>query len=127
MPAIEPDKLSAATLVVIERFNAAFNRQDVAGVMACMTEDCIFESTFPAPDGQRYEGQAAVKAFWEELFRSPTHFEWEESFATGDRAVVRWLYRWADDQEGQPGHIRGVDIFRVRDGKVAEKLSYVKG
>ncbi|MBS1243923.1 MAG: hypothetical protein H6R41_460, partial [Deltaproteobacteria bacterium] len=24
-------------------------------------------------------------------------------------------------------HIRGVDVFRVRDGKVAEKLSYVKG
>jgi hypothetical protein len=23
--------------------------------------------------------------------------------------------------------IRGVDIFKVRDGKVADKLSYVKG
>jgi hypothetical protein len=25
------------------------------------------------------------------------------------------------------GHVRGVDVFRVRGGKVAEKLSYVKG
>ena len=25
------------------------------------------------------------------------------------------------------GSIRGVDVFRVQDGKVAEKLSYVKG
>ena len=25
------------------------------------------------------------------------------------------------------GSVRGVDIFRVQDGKVAEKLSYVKG
>jgi hypothetical protein len=33
---------------------------------------------------------------------------------------------WADGN-GQPGHVRGVDLFRVRDGKVAEKLSYVKG
>jgi hypothetical protein len=31
-----------------------------------------------------------------------------------------------DDKEG-PGSVRGVDVFRVRDGKVAEKLSYVKG
>jgi hypothetical protein len=31
------------------------------------------------------------------------------------------------DSEGQQGHVRGVDIFRMRDGKVAKKLSYVKG
>jgi len=30
-------------------------------------------------------------------------------------------------KDGAPVHIRGVDLFRVRDGKVAEKLSYVKG
>ena len=35
------------------------------------------------------------------------------------------IYRWMRD--GQEGHVRGVDVFRVRDGKVAEKLSYVKG
>jgi hypothetical protein len=36
------------------------------------------------------------------------------------------LYRWMDG-DGKSGHIRGVDVFRVRDGKVAEKFSYVKG
>jgi len=30
-------------------------------------------------------------------------------------------------KDGQPWHLRGVDVFRVRDGKVAEKLAYVKG
>jgi hypothetical protein len=25
------------------------------------------------------------------------------------------------------GHIRGIDLFKVRDGKVSEKLCYVKG
>jgi hypothetical protein len=35
--------------------------------------------------------------------------------------VSRWRYSWSD------GHIRGADLFRVRDGLVAEKLSYVKG
>lgn len=39
---------------------------------------------------------------------------------------MRWLYRWVD-REGKEGHVRGVDLFRVRDGKVAEKFSYVKG
>jgi ketosteroid isomerase-like protein len=30
-------------------------------------------------------------------------------------------------REGKPWHLRGIDVFRVRDGRVAEKLSYVKG
>ncbi len=47
-------------------------------------------------------------------------------FVAEDRATVRWIYSWTDST-GNAGHIRGVDVFRVRDGKVAEKLSYVKG
>jgi hypothetical protein len=39
----------------------------------------------------------------------------------GDRAFVRWRYMWGD------GHVRGVDVMRVRDGRVAESLAYVKG
>ena len=95
--------------------------------MGCMTADCVFENTRPAPDGTRVAGQAAVRAFWEDFFtRSPqAQFETEDVFSAGDRCVVQWIYRWVRD--GQVGHVRGVDLFRVRDGKVAEKLSYVKG
>ena len=46
----------------------------------------------------------------------------EDSFVAGDdRLVQQWRYDWAD------GHIRGIDVFVVRDGLVAEKLAYVKG
>lgn len=96
--------------------------------MEMMTEDCIFESTLPPPDGDRLEGAEAVRAFWDRFFSSsPTvSFETEDEFGCGDRYVVRWIYRWTND-DGSPGHVRGVDVFRVRDGKVAEKLSCVKG
>ena len=111
------------TLATIERFNVAFNAHDVDAVMALMTDDVVFENTSPPPDGERHEGQAAVRAFWETFFAgSPrAHFAAEDTFAAGDRCTVRWRYSWGD------GSIRGVDVFRVRDGKVAEKLSYVKG
>ena len=46
--------------------------------------------------------------------------------ADGERGVVRWRYQWVD-ADGAAGHVRGVDIFRFRDGKITEKLSYVKG
>ena len=112
---------------VVQRFNEAFNRHDVDAVMALMTDDCVFENTRPRPDGERYEGQAAIRAFWEQFFaRSPeAHFHAEEVFAAEDRCVVRWDYTWVRD--GERGHVRGVDLFKVRDGRVAEKLSYVKG
>jgi ketosteroid isomerase-like protein len=123
------DELSASTLETVLRFHEATNRHDVDGMMALMTDDVVFENTLPPPDGERHEGQAAVRAAWEELFRSAPSavFEIEEAFAAGDRCVLRWLYRWAEDRPGQAGHVRGVDVFRVRDGMAAEKLSYVKG
>jgi ketosteroid isomerase-like protein len=119
----QQDTVTAETLAVIDRFNAAFNQHDVDAVMALMTDDVVFENTSPAPDGTRYEGQADVRRFWEEFFQSsPTDaFTTEEVFAAGDRCTVRWVFRWGD------GHVRGVDVFRVRDGKVSEKLAYVKG
>jgi hypothetical protein len=40
--------------------------------------------------------------------------------------VLRWRFTWSEP-DGSPGHVRGVDVLRMRDGKVAEKLSYVKG
>lgn len=96
--------------------------------MALMTEDCVFENTYPPPDGACLEGAAAVRAYWHELFQqSPhAHFAVEDVFACAERAVLRWRYSWLA-ADGSAGHVRGVDIFRVRDGKVAEKLSYVKG
>ena len=111
-----PDR---ATLRAIEHFNAAFNDHDVDAVMAAMTDDCVFENTSPFPDGERITGQADVRAFWTEFFdRSPAaYFAAEETFACGDRAVVRWRYTWMN-ADGSPGHIRGVDIFRVQDGRI---------
>ncbi len=122
------DRLTATTTDTIERFNDALNRHDVDAVMALMTEDCVFENTSPQPDGERYEGQSAVRAFWEQMLRaSPkARFETEELFAHGDRCTARWCYFYSG-VDGTSGHIRGVDVFRVRDGKVAEKLAYVKG
>jgi ketosteroid isomerase-like protein len=122
------DPETTATLEAARRFLDAFRRHDADGVMAAMVDDCVFENTWPAPDGERHVGQAAVRRFWEQFFREnpSAAFETEEIFAAGPRCVVRWVYRWRN-ADGSAGHVRGVDVLRVRDGKVVEKLSYVKG
>jgi ketosteroid isomerase-like protein len=116
------------TIEIVRAFNAALNAGDVAAMLAWLTSDTVFENTNPPPDGKRYAGQAAVGAFWEEFFRSARgqRIEEEEIFAAGERCVMRWTYHW-QDEAGGPGHIRGVDVYTVRGGLIAEKLSYVKG
>jgi ketosteroid isomerase-like protein len=122
------DLQSEATLAAVHRFNQAFFSQDIEATVAAVTDDCVFENTYPAPDGTRYEGKEAVWAAFDEFFRSSPNAQFiiEEIVALGDRCAVRWLYQWRE-AGGRAGHVRGIDLFRVRDGLVSEKLSYVKG
>ena len=110
------------------KFNEAFNRHDVAGMMQLMSDNCIFEDTTPSPDGTIYSGKEAVTQFWHDFFRqsSQPHIEIEEIFGMGFRCIMRWRYEWID-AAGEKGHVRGVDIFKLKDGLISEKLSYVKG
>lgn len=116
-----------ATRAAIDHFNEAFNRHDADALAGCLTEDTVFEDTSPAPDGRRIDGKTAVVEFWRAWFarNADAHFDAEEIIVSGNRAVVPWVYRKM--RNGQPWHLRGVDIFTVRDGKVAAKLAYVKG
>jgi ketosteroid isomerase-like protein len=122
----------SATLTAVTAFNDAFNRHDVDAVMATVTADCVFESTTP-PEGVRFSGADAVRTAFTDFFASsPTaRFETEEAIVAGDRCVVRWRYTWGDGstpgRDADSGSVRGVDVLTVRDGKVAEKLAYVKG
>jgi ketosteroid isomerase-like protein len=116
-----------ATRATIDSFNAAFNRHDADGLAALLTEDTVFEDTSPAPDGRRIQGKAAVVEFWRAWFarNADARFEAEDVIVSGNRATVLWDYHKM--RNGQPWHLRGVDVFTVRDGKVAAKLAYVKG
>ena len=115
------DDETRATIEAVRRLDAAFDRGDVDAFMAAMTDDCVWESFTPAPDRHRHEGQAAVRQAMAGFLGSSPVFDGEEMIACGDRATVRWSCRRAG------GHVRGVDVVRVRDGKVAEIPSYVKG
>ena len=112
----------AAAAEVVDRFNAAWNDHDLAAAIALTSEDCVFEATSPAPDGQRSAGHEALRAAWQPIFDDVTsHFTVEDSFTAGSRVVQRWQYDWAG------GHVRGVDVITVSGDKVTEKLAYVKG
>jgi ketosteroid isomerase-like protein len=107
---------------LIGAFNDAWNGHDLARALDLCMADVVFESTNPAPDGRRFAGRDEVREAWRPVFEQlEGRFDVEELTVSGDLVVQRWRYDWGT------GHVRGVDVIRVRDGRVAEKLSYVKG
>jgi ketosteroid isomerase-like protein len=107
---------------VVTSFMAAWIDHDLDAALALISDGCVFEATGPAPDGATYAGREAIREAWAPIFADEaSRFHVEETFSAGDRVVQRWSYSWGD------GHIRGVDVLTVSDGKIVAKLSYVKG
>jgi len=119
-------KIETAMRAALDYYQA-FNQHDVGAMTQVMTDDCVFESSGPAPDGVVCSGKEEIARFWQNFFReSPqAQIELEEVFGFGRRCVARWRYGWLD-AAGETGNIRGVDIFRVRDDFICETFSYVK-
>jgi ketosteroid isomerase-like protein len=114
--------MSNETRDVIERFHDALNSHDIDALAPLVHEECVFETTDP-PGGTRHVDRDAVLQACQMFFdQSPqARFEMEEMVTVDDRALVLWRYDWTG------GHVRGVDVVRVRDGTVAETFAYVKG
>ena len=107
---------------IMRRFNQAFLEHDPAILEDLVATDCVMESIQPAPDGTRYEGYDSCLAFWQALAADPVaYFNVEETVAMGDRAVIRWRFNFGDG-----GSVRGVNLMRVRDGRIVEALGYSK-
>ncbi|MEU0565460.1 nuclear transport factor 2 family protein [Nonomuraea sp. NPDC005983] len=112
------------TTDVITRFNQAFVDHDPAAFTGLIGDDCVMEAVQPAPDGARYEGREACLAFWQAIAEDrTTQFEPEDVQVAGERATIRWRYRFGD---GPADSVRGVNLMHVRDGLIVEALGYSK-
>jgi hypothetical protein len=117
------DSRTAATTDLMHRFNQVFQRHDATTLSSMIAEDCVIEKINPAPDGGRCVGRDACVALWTEIATAPgTRFDLEETYAMGDRAIIRWRF-WSNEATS----IRGVNLMRVRNGLIVEALGYVKG
>jgi hypothetical protein len=108
-------------IAVVSAFGNACNAHELEAALSLCADDIVFDGTTP-PDGLRVVGHDALRQVWMPIFADPaTHMEVEDTFAVGDRVTQRCCYSWEN------GHVRAVDIYRVVDRKITEKLSYVKG
>ena len=118
------ERLTRETEAVMRQFHDAFDRHDPAAFVELIADDCVIENTTPAPNGSLHVGKQACLAVWQGLATAAhTGFSREEVWAVGERVIVRWRYRWGDEETQS---VRGVNLVRVRDGRVVEAMGYVK-
>ena len=112
----------------LQAFADAFNRHDADAIMAFMTEDCVFDaSAGPHVCGTRYEGQAAVRAAFVDVWTTFPDAHWGDArhFVSGDRGVSEWTFT-GTRSDGARVEVHGCDLFRFRDGLIEVKNSFRK-
>ena len=115
------------TVRVALEFNEAFNRHDLAGMMKLISDNCVFESV-DGPDGKVFTGKEEIAEFWQAyMSKKPgLQIHGEDVFGLGFRTIFRWRAEW-ENAEGEKRHVRGVDIFHVKNGLIEKQYAYAKG
>jgi len=106
---------------LIERYDDAWNRQDIEAIDALHHDDIVFENHTA---GERAEGRAAVREHIAQIFRTnPTlRFRGRSLRVGADFAVSEWTATVTRD--GGTLEWDGVDVFPLRDGLIARKDVY---
>lgn len=113
---------------LLEKLFAAFNRHDGSAVMACMTEDIVFDAA-AGPDvcGRRIRGTDDVRAAFEGTWTVMPDVSWQcirhEVF--GDRGISEWIFR-ATAADGRRIEAEGCDLFVFRGDKICSKRAFRK-
>jgi steroid delta-isomerase-like uncharacterized protein len=126
--AANDSRSDADYLELLDRFADAWNRHDVDALMSMMTGECVFQSSAgPDADGQRSEGQPAVRAAFEAVFTAFPDARWADArhFVAGHRGVSEWTFT-GTQRDGKHVEVAGCDLFTFRDGRIAIKNSYRK-
>ena len=119
---MDRDRLTELTLA----FTAAFNADDLDGVMAHFADDAVYDQF----DGHRAEGLYASRAAFEPQFRGDfgtVRFHQEDLFvdAEAGKAMISWTCSLASP--GRTAGWRGLDLLHFDgSGRIVAKLTYAK-
>jgi ketosteroid isomerase-like protein len=106
---------------LIERYNDAWNRQDLDAIHALHHPEIVFENHTA---GERAEGADAVREHIGRIFANNPgmRFRTRSLNAGDDFAVCEWTLTVEKDDRTLEWD--GVDVFPIRDGLIARKDVY---
>ena len=113
---------------MLQEYGDAWNAHDIDAIMALMTEDCIFEpGGGPERFGMRYEGRAAVRERFIEVFTDIPDIRFDNAihFVQDHYGCSEWTIV-GTTKDGRKLEVDGCDLFTFEDGKIKSKRSYLK-
>ena len=111
---------------VVRDFEKAFNRQDVAGLLACFTPGATYVDTFFGP----HTGPA-LRGMFERMFREGRDYAWvmDTVVETPAAAAAEWTFGYVvtdaiPRSAGRRVRFRGMSLFELQDGRIAGYREY---
>jgi steroid delta-isomerase-like uncharacterized protein len=117
-----------ASVEFLEAFAEAWNRHDVDGLMAFMSDGCVFETTAgPEAWGRRFAGRDRVREAFAGVFKRfpDAHFGEARHFVAGERGCSEWRFT-GTGPDGSRLEVDGCDVFTFERGKISRKSSFFK-
>ncbi len=113
---------------LFRRFGKAFNKADVEEIAACVTDD--FEWRLAAgtqPSGQVLKGKDDLRRYFADKSRAHREARYSEAriHRSGDKLFGTFRVTGID-AGGKPFDRYGIDLYELKDGKIALKDSYLK-
>jgi ketosteroid isomerase-like protein len=117
---------------LFRRFGKAFNKADVEEIAACVSDD--FERRLAAgapPAGTVLKGKDDLRRYFADKSQAHREVRYSEarihrsSDKSGDKLFGTFRVTGID-AKGQPFDRYGIDLYELKDGKIALKDSYLK-
>jgi steroid delta-isomerase-like uncharacterized protein len=115
---------------LLEQHYAAWSKGDVEGILACFTDDCVFEDMALQA---KFEGKEGVRGFAQATFAAIPDFRWTPTIILidGSRAGTEWRMTGTQtgDFPGIPGtgksfSVPGSSVLEIRAGKIHQNRDY---
>ena len=113
---------------LINDFAAAFNRQDLPGLLACFTKEAVYHDTFYG----RHAGQTGLRSLFEQMFRDGKDYTWSMHVVVADalRAATEWSFSYTVSEAvprsaGRKVRISGMSLFELKNGKIVGYREYM--
>ncbi|HYE92470.1 MAG TPA: nuclear transport factor 2 family protein [Terriglobales bacterium] len=112
---------------IVRAFETAFNQQDLDGLVALFTERGRYTDTFFGP----HTGHGALRAMFARMFHEGRDYTWRMETVVEDvrHAAAEWSFGYVVSDAlprsaGRPVKFRGMSLFVLEGGKIADYREY---
>ena len=112
---------------VVRQFESAFNRQDVAALVALFGEQATYTDTFFGP----HTGHAKLREMFERMFHEGREYAWRMDTVVEDarHAAAEWTFGYVvtdaiPRSAGRRVQFRGMSLFVLEGGKIQTYREY---